>query len=465
MKRLWGWIFRTRLCWLVLLTMLLSLTGCGISELFGKREERDPTGPCVDLLHTPLPSPTPSPLPEPLASASPTAESLTPTPLMPDVECGQAGVLIAQGTVCPQAQVLPLPPPNLIPEATPAATSTPILGPTPTPTPLSRCDVLPPTSGAPSCLVTNDWDDGSSGSLRQVLEDFQYGRCVSPLSFASGVSAITLNGTELTVPSSTLTIDGGSGVTVSGNNSSRVFYVCRGADVTFETVTITQGSGAGIYNDGGTVRLASSSQVNRNTGDGIHQEYGSISIYGMVSDNTGDGIYLWGGGAYIYGTVSGNAGTGIFGYGYVSIYGTVSGNTGGGIHLSGFSSNSPSVYISETGIVENNSGASYGGGIYNSGGEVRIYGTVRGNSAAWRGGGIYNFSEESTNPAVLTLGSTARVTSNQVTGYGGQGGGIYNHDEDLGTAPVSGATSSTVFNNTAEICNNFYEDDDGCLLP
>lgn len=133
------------------------------------------------------------------------------------------------------------------------------------------------TGDACECLVINENDSGA-GSLRQVLADAPANKCTT-ITFAAGVSTITLTSGQLTVPAMTLTIDGN--VTVSGNNSSRVFYVNSGTNVTFQNLTITQGlvtggfgidcptsCGGGIGNNGGTIIIASSTTVNGNTANG-----------------------------------------------------------------------------------------------------------------------------------------------------------------------------------------------------
>jgi hypothetical protein len=220
----------------------------------------------------------------------------------------------------------------------------------PTPTPTAVPTVTP--TPIPLCLVRNENDSGS-GSLRQVLADAPTNGCTT-ITFVPGVTMITLS-TQLTIPPSmTLTIDGGSGVTISGNYSTRVFYVSIGAEVIFQNLTITQGPpsffyipyvslGGGIYNDGGTV-----------------------TVNGTVSNNL---AYVHGGGIYNYG-------------GTVTVNGTVSGNNAG----------------------------SHGGGIYNEFfGQVDVTNaTVTGNSAN-TGGGIYVYIGTVTGATASTVyGNTAR---------------------------------------------------------
>lgn len=71
---------------------------------------------------------------------------------------------------------------------------------------------------------------------------------------------ITLSGTQLEInKNGTLTINGSGKnlLVISGNNQSRVFFISAGEDVTFNDLTISNGStgigdGGGILKDGGT---------------------------------------------------------------------------------------------------------------------------------------------------------------------------------------------------------------------
>ncbi len=329
------------------------------------------------------------------------------------------------------------------------------------PAPVSPVPVL--------CVVTTEADDVTippTGSLRQKLSDHP---CCTTIKFASDVSAITLAGTQLEIPGTcaNLTIDGGSGVTISGNKASRVLYVESGANVRFRGLLIQDGNttdiGGGIHNNGGAVTIEASTMVSGNTagyGGGIfNEDDGTVTIEAntTVSGNTasyGSGIYNDGGTLTVNGAVSDNDaydGGGIYIHdGTVTVKGAVSGNTaddygsGGGIYI---------VYgmLTVNGEVNGNT-AYFGGGIFNDGdGTVMVTGMVSHNTA-YDGGGIYY--DEGT--ATLTLKLGARVQNNTATSTG-TGGGIYNRASGSGTAPVTGATSETVNNNTAATCNNFYD--------
>jgi hypothetical protein len=225
---------------------------------------------------------------------------------------------------------------------------------------------------------------------------------------------IVLGGTvlQLTLPSdtATVTIDGGTeGVTVDGNNATRVFRVEAGAQVAFDHLTVTRGRyfgyGAGILNNGGTVTVSdctinsssayygagianlngtlvvTDSTLSSNSvlseGGGIYEDQGTLTVSGstltsnsapdgggisvlhgtaLVSDSTlransanraGGGIILWEGTLTVgHCTFSGNLGTDSF-------------SEGAGIH-----NNEGTLTVSDSAFVANTAGA--GGGITNA---------------------------------------------------------------------------------------------------
>ena len=155
------------------------------------------------------------------------------------------------------------------------------------------------------CQVKNNADSGTD-SLRGVLE---LGTC-STITFASSVTDIQLTGYNASTGvhldiASYVTIDGGSGVTIRGNNTSniRVFKVKSGATAIFKGLTITGGSG-GIVNLG-TLTIGAGTSVTGNStvnpGGGIYNSGGMLTVQGTISGNHADG---YGGGIF-----SGSGGT------------------------------------------------------------------------------------------------------------------------------------------------------------
>ena len=90
--------------------------------------------------------------------------------------------------------------------------------------------------------VTNTNDSGS-GSLRDAIANICPGGTINFDPMLSG--QITLTSGELVIDKS-LTIQGPTtgGVTISGNNLSRIFFVNAGVDFTFSNLTITGGPAA-----------------------------------------------------------------------------------------------------------------------------------------------------------------------------------------------------------------------------
>jgi hypothetical protein len=208
--------------------------------------------------------------------------------------------------------------------------------------------------------VTNLLDDGSAGSLRWAVG--QANMAGGAIDFDPAVFAtpqtITLTGTqlELTDTTGTETITGPAvGVTVNGNNASRVFQIDGGVSASISGLTISGGN-AGSGNGGGLDNVGTTT----------------------LTDCTFSGNSAWGGGglANLDGTltltnctVSGNSAGGTNGGGLDCFYGTlrltnctVSGNSaydggiGGPFSFGGIFNYYASTTLTNT-IVAENSGA------------------------------------------------------------------------------------------------------------
>ncbi len=289
---------------------------------------------------------------------------------------------------------------NRLPEPQPV--SNPGTNPQPQPT---ANPTVPPNPQA--CVVSNANDSGD-GSLRQLLTN----AACPTITFASGVTKISLAGTQLTVARNVL-IHGGSGVIISGNNLSRVFYVNSGVTASFAGLTITGGqvsdSGAGIWNKG-TLTLESSTAVSGNrslSGGGIYNE-GTLTINGSVNGN-------------------------------------IAGGAGGGINNRGI--------LSINGVVSDNKAGEHGGGILNIlSGVVIINGTVKDNAAGKDGGGIENY----TGTGTLTLNAGHLIEGNHADSddlYGSTGGGIFTNGECPGNANYGNGNYSGSGTTTIDNCN------------
>jgi hypothetical protein len=235
---------------------------------------------------------------------------------------------------------------------------------------------------------------------------------------AAVTGPIRLSGTQLelsvTGRTTRVTIEGGSGVTVDGNNASRVLSVDAGVQATLDHLTLTRGHtpasglpnyGAGIFNFG-TLTLTDST----------------------LSANSAGGA---GGGIYNHGPLTVTR----------SALATNSASTGGGI-----CNNGGSLTVIDS-TLSANSASDDGGGIGNESGLVTVNGsTLTANSANRAGGGIYNNSD-----SISSEGGTLTVTNSTLSANsGGDGGGIYNY---VGTVTVTTSTLSANFGDGGGIFN------------
>ena len=312
---------------------------CRVWDTHPDRHEHRTSVRVVRIPATPIPTSVPG-TPTSLPGAPTSLPGVVPTPEPPVVI-----TVLVSGT-------------PVVVTATPTETPLPTATPTETPTPTV-------------CQVANANDSGT-GSLRQILADAVTNNCQT-ITFVAGLPTITLSST-LAINALLfvdLTIDGGSGVTISGGGGSFIIFWVTSEDVIFNNLTITQGSD-GIRNTSGKITIGPNSEITNNNGHGISSDSGMVVVDGTVSDNT-------------------------------SI-------DGGGI-------NSYNTVLIINGIVENNQASNNGGGIYSpNNGTLTVSGTIRGNTAGWSGGGIYSGS------TTVTIESGAVISSNQAS-Y--RGGGLY----------------------------------------
>ncbi|HBI44522.1 MAG TPA: hypothetical protein DDY78_16975 [Planctomycetales bacterium] len=330
-----------------------------------------------------------------------------------------------------------------------------------------------------STLTVLNTNDSRAGSLRADIAAAQNGDTIV---FAPNLDGqtITLTKGELLI-NKNLTIAGFSdrGLTVSGNNASRVFEVATGTQVTLSGLTISNGmavagDGGGILVDAGAVLTVSNSTLSGNSatfnrkgvggqGGGIYNG-GTTTVSGStLSGNSGNG----GSGAiYNFATltvnnnsaVSGNSYYGIVNYGTATVSGsTVSNNSGSGIY-----NFSPSTLTVSDSTLSHNS-ATDGGGIYNNGTATLSGCTLSDNSATEYGGGIYSGGgHDSLTVSGCTLSGNSAADGGGIYVYGGTvtvsgstlsgntakyGGGGIDNQSNMGTVTVE--NSSTITGNTA----------------
>jgi parallel beta-helix repeat protein len=212
--------------------------------------------------------------------------------------------------------------------------------------------------------------------------------------------------------------DGGFYYTYHGTSTRTVFLGGIGGT----------GQGGGLYVNGGTLMIASST-IASNQGTG-----GPGGVNGFNGLGAGGGLYIFSnaGTPTVTGsTLSDNSaidGGAIYNGGTLTVSDcTLSSNSAG--RWGGAIYNGGTLTVSNSTLSGNNY-ASGGGGIYNLGSATVSNSTLSGNSAVW-GGGIFN-------------GDTLTVSNSTLSGNDGfyEGGGIYN----FGTLTVS---NSTLSGNTA----------------
>jgi hypothetical protein len=215
----------------------------------------------------------------------------------------------------------------------------------------------------PTALIVHNTNDSGVGSLRQAILDANGIAGANTITFDPAVftsaKIITLTTGELLVSDSLVVNGPAAGLTISGNNASRVWDFSGGTTCTLTNMTMTKGN--------------SSSK-----GGAISEGAGSLTLQGCTV--TGSTSSSAGGGVYVGGTFSASYCT--FGGAGTLRNSATSSATGGGLYINSGSS----VTISACTIF-NNSSASNGGGIQLFGaGTVTLNNcTISGNTASGTG--------------------------------------------------------------------------------
>ncbi|MGI8786954.1 MAG: choice-of-anchor Q domain-containing protein [Pyrinomonadaceae bacterium] len=256
-------------------------------------------------------------------------------------------------------------------------------------------------------------------SLREAIKNANNAAGSDTINFAAGVTSIPLT-SALPDVSSTVSIQGGSGVTVSGNktiSTFRPFHVVGVGNLTLDKITVRNGKetvGGGLWNEGATATLT------------------NCTFTGNEATTDAGGIYN-----------TGSAGTMTISNSVITVNSAVS--NGGGIRNGG------TLTIIESTVGSNSSNVmgstlanSNGGGIYNVGFLTVIRSTVSGNITAGNGGGIHNSAVS----AVKIINST--ISSNSA--FQGTGGGVY----DIGAGTT--VTNATIASNVATVGSGFYNE-------
>jgi uncharacterized repeat protein (TIGR01451 family) len=253
------------------------------------------------------------------------------------------------------------------------------------------------------------------GSLRQAIIDAEADADHDTIDFAPHVTGTVVLTDALPVINHDLTIQGPGAdqLSVSGDNSYRVFEIDSGAAVTITGLTIRDGStdnstsdnGGGVYVDGSLTLSA-------------------VKVISNRADLHGGGVYVYDGSASLTGAQLFNNSSGSSGGGLLIRSGSASLNRTQ-VMSNSASSHGGGVFVSQGsatlkvtgGRLANNSAASAGGAVYVLSGSATLTGTeVMNNSAAVQGGGVY----------VLFESGTLNVTGGRLAGNSAvQGGGVY----------------------------------------
>ncbi len=265
------------------------------------------------------------------------------------------------------------------------------------------------------------------------------------IQFAAGLAGqtITLGGTQLQI-TSPLTINGlgATQLSISGNNTSRIFEVLADNSVTISGLTLTQGkadNGGGIVNSG--ILTISNSTISGNSVVYGGGESARINGGGGVINNSGNGggISNLGTLTISNSTIIGNAT--IFSSGSESLL-TNSGNGGGISNLGTLTINNSTITgnngSSLFGLADNVSNSGNGGGVSNSGTLTISNSTISANSVQAIFGLPANFSNSS-NGGGISNGGTLTISNSTISANNGSG---ISNFADTGNATVMVSTST-----------------------
>lgn len=296
----------------------------------------------------------------------------------------------------------------------------------------------------PALALDTEISDTTDASLRSALVGADSGDTITFHPSLSGAT-ITLTGGQIAIGES-LTIDASAlplGITISGDNNSRVFDITGDIDVVLDSLSITNGKsatsadGGAIYVSGGSasLKLKNTTVANSTTGDGTN------GLMNADRGGNGGGIFNDGGTVTIVNsTISGNT-TGKGGTPSDSfMYSGGAGGDGGGIFTDG-----GTLVIENSTIADNTCGPGVNGvvgGVGGYGGGITIVGnatvtvrnsTITGNTTgdtggpgtpSGSGGGIYHQT------GTLTLANSI-VAENEL---GDAGGGLSSYGPDINVA-------------------------------
>lgn len=285
-----------------------------------------------------------------------------------------------------------------------------------------------------------------------------------------GAATITLTNQQLITLDTT--IDGGGVITLSGGDTTRLFFSNDGVSFTLNNITLRDGAsavGGGVIEASGAYITLNNSQILSSTatdnGGAIYCFRGSdgtLTLNGSTLDgntaNRGGGIYNDGCTTTINNSsISNNDGTGLYHDGVLTVTNSVisrnRGGDGGGVFIA------TNSHATLHGVTLDHNISGYGGGIENSGSLTITDSLIHANEVTGSGGGIWNMSGKlwmerttvSDNSAfegggINSYGNQVDLFNVNITGnsaFAGPGGGIYHG------AGVFYVTNATINNNRA----------------
>ncbi|AMK78526.1 hypothetical protein A1342_13350 [Methylomonas methanica] len=299
--------------------------------------------------------------------------------------------------------------------------------------------------GLATLTVTSGADSGA-GSLRADIAAAISGDTIAFDTTSMGGSTVTLSSGVLTI-NKNLTIDGGSGITITANYTSAVFRITSGT-VVLNNLTIDKGllagaGGAGRYspgvgNPGGDalgagLYIASGATVTADSLTFSNNVATGGGGGGVGNSYAGSGGGGGGGGSGFAGVGGGNGGSGTNGAGGTGSAGAGgAGGAGGANTISGGGTGGAGGTNSGGGLggTTNGGSAGFGGGASGFGGGGGGAGGNQGGAGGKAVGAIYNAG---------TLTITNSSFSNNKAGGGGAGG--YG-----GSNPKGGDAAASIFN-------------------
>lgn len=323
---------------------------------------------------------------------------------------------------------------------------------------IGMCLLLGIISTQAASLTVSTTADGGAGSLRQAIIDATINAEANTVTFAIPTSdpgfslkenrfRIILASSLPDLPPAPIIIDNQQPqfISVSGDNSFRIFRLVNSAVVTINNLTITGGTSSDGLG-GGAFFMGDSSILNLN----------GSTLASNNSTSNGGGIYVNTSGTLniTNSTISGSASQVDGGGIYVNTSGTlnlnssnISGNTATGSGGAIFNNTSGTVTATNN-TLNGNSAGDNGGGVFNRATITFNNDTVTSNSAK-AGGGIYNDFTATLNSSIVALNTADDGTDilgrgDRGTSFTGTYNLIGNADGSAGLAPASNQLGSSI---------------------